>query len=353
MTLFYPSSHYDRSKRGAVFPLLKPFIKTEGFTDADRVAMYHVSEKDFEISNRIEDADFVVLTMSWNYYIDKNIEKQAIEFVKQCDGLNKKVLIWNSGDYGVKIPDFQNTIIFRESGYRSRLSKNEYTLPAFIKDPLKAFYETQFVFELEYESKPVMGFCGQAVLSNRNRIKELALIAFRNIKFYTRISKNEPQQLLSSSYLRAKVLQHFELSDLVISNFIKRHKYRAGVKTGKDIHPTTTEFYNNLKESAYVVCVRGGGNFSVRFFEALAMGRIPVLIDTDSSLPMLHEIPWKEHIVWVEYENRHRASEIVNHFHRELTEAEFVNLQNKNRSLWEDKLTLGGFFKQFLKKQNQ
>ena len=130
--------------------------------------------------------------------------------------------------------------------------------------------------------------------------------------------------------------------------FILRNKYRAGVTNNKDFHPTTLEFYDNLKNSPYIVCVRGAGNFSIRFYEALAMGRIPVFINTDCSLPLDNTISWKKHVVWVEYKDRHKVAQKVKQFHEALTEDDFIALQNSNRKLWAEQFRLQGFFKSFI-----
>lgn len=45
------------------------------------------------------------------------------------------------------------------------------------------------------------------------------------------------------------------------------------------------EFEDILRNCPYQLCSRGAGNFSHRFYEVLAAGRIPVLIDTDTLLP--------------------------------------------------------------------
>lgn len=343
MKLYYPKSHYNKDHRGLLFPLLKPFIKTEGFTDAQRIASYGVSEKDFEFTEVLEEAELVLLTMAWNYYVNTKQEYIAVDFVKKCTALNKKVIAFNAGDFGIMIPYFNNLIIIRPSGYKSKFTKNEYSLPTFIADPLQKYYHTDKIFERSYLPKPVIGFCGQANLSRLNAIKEIFYSALRNLKSYTGKSKNEPQQLLSTSFLRASVLKKTQKSDVVATNFIFRKKYRAGISTNKDNHNTTLEFYDNLRDSDYVICVRGAGNFSVRFYEALAMGRIPVFINTDCSLPFDNEIDWKKHIVWVEYNERYDVAKKVKDFHNGLSTEDFIDLQQANRDLWKNALTLGGF----------
>lgn len=348
MKLYYPKDHYDDSYRGATFPLLKAFIKEEGFTDRQRIGLYHVSEKDFQFVETLSDADLTILTMSWNYYHRTQQVSKAIDFIRKCEILGKKVLVWNSGDFGLKVPNFENLIVLRESGYRSKFSKKEFTVPSFIMDPLEKYYNTTIPFELSYTSKPVIGFCGHASLSKLKAVKELVLTSSRNIKYYLGQSKKEPQEMLPTTHLRASLLNRLEQSERVDTLFVRRDQYRASVTTEKDTHSTTLEFYENLKNAPYVLCVRGGGNFSVRFYEALAMGRVPVFINTDCSLPFHDIVDWKKHVVWVEYKDRNQLAQKVDNFHKALTEKDFIALQYANRKLWEEKLTLGGFFKNYL-----
>lgn len=347
MKLYFPKSHYHRSRQ-LVFPLLRPFIKNKYYTDVERVALYGVSEKDFEFTDSLEDADLAILTMAWNYYVKNKKTDLAINFIKECNALGKKVVSVNTEDFGMRIPYFENLIILRYSGYKSEFSKNEYIQPPFIKDPLLTYFNKATIIERAYANKPVIGFCGQANSSPLNGIKEILKIAYRNFKFYIKLSPYEPQQLLSSSSLRASIIGEIHKSQEVVSNFILRKKYRAGVTTNKDSHKTTLEFYYNMRDSDYIVCARGAGNFSIRFYEALAMGRIPVFINTNCGLPFDEEIDWKKHVVWVEYIERHKVAEKVVDFHRTLSERDFIDLQYSNRKLWEERLTLRGFFNNFI-----
>jgi hypothetical protein len=348
LKLYYPKSHYSKAHRGLLFPLLKPFLKAEGYTDAERMATYGVSETDFEFTECLEEADVVILTMAWNYYVKIKQESLAIAFVNECGALNKKVIAFNAGDFGVKTPYFENLKILRLGGYKSKFSKNEFVLPPFISDPLKKYYQRNELFLRPYRPKPVIGFCGQANHAVWNAVKEIGSIFLRNSKTYLGSSNEESQQLLSTSYLRASLLNGLRKVDGLSTNFILRKKYRAGVKENKDTHQTTLEFYDNLRDSDYVLCVRGAGNFSMRFYEALAMGRIPILINTDCALPLEDAIDWKKHVVWVEYGNRQKVAEKVSEFHKSLSAQDFLDFQKTNRKLWKEHLTLNGFFHIFI-----
>ena len=52
------------------------------------------------------------------------------------------------------------------------------------------------------------------------------------------------------------------------------------------------EFDENMLSANYALCVRGAGNFSFRLYEAMAMNRIPVIVDSDILLPMADFARW-------------------------------------------------------------
>jgi hypothetical protein len=75
---------------------------------------------------------------------------------------------------------------------------------------------------------------------------------------------------------------------------------------------------------------------SPSFFEALSLGRIPLLIDTGCALPFESAIDWRKHCVIVPEADLPRAGERVRAFHDAMTEADFRDLQRANRRLWDD-----------------
>ena len=334
-------------KRQHIFPLLKPFEKKESFTDAQRMSLYNISENDVHFAEVMQDADFVLLPMSWNFYRSENKMATAKQIIAQASTVNKKVLSFMVGDFGVGIPDFENVIVFRHSGNRAWLPETHVGMPAFVEDPMQKIFKTEGYFNRVYNHTPVVGFCGQANASMLNAAKELLHTAARNVRSRLGMSRGQAQQLLSTSYLRAAILRTLEKTSTVTTNFIYRKQYRAGATTPEMRAKTTLEFYENMRDSDYVVCVRGAGNFSVRFYETLAMGRIPVFVNTDCLLPLAETIPWKKQVVWVDYKDLNRVGEKVAAFHESLSAQQFEDLLAENRALWKEKLTLGGFFKTY------
>lgn len=97
--------------------------------------------------------------------------------------------------------------------------------------------------------------------------------------------------------------------------------------------------------NAYTFCIRGAGNFSVRLFETIAMGRIPVLINTDCKLPLENEIEWHKHAFIIAENDIINLEKKLLDFHNQFSNKDFKDIQERNRKLWENKLERVSFFK--------
>lgn len=102
-----------------------------------------------------------------------------------------------------------------------------------------------------------------------------------------------------------------------------------------------------MLESDYIVCLRGGGNFSVRFYEALSLGKIPVFVDTDCVLPYDHLIDYRSFCVWIDQEKIPQISEAVAEFHSSISPEAFRELQLRCREMWRKYLSKDGFWRHF------
>ncbi|WP_417860794.1 exostosin domain-containing protein [Winogradskyella sediminis] len=344
MILYFPKAHYDKAYRGQTFPLLKPFLKADNFSDEDRIAMYGISETDVVFVDALEKSDVAILTMSWNYYVRTKQQSKAIDFLKATQRLNVPTWVVLLDDVGLDFPDFPHVTLFRQSGYRTRAPKWHVGLPVFISDPLKEHYNTDAVFARPYVENPTIGFCGYATSNSTLALKTKLKIGLKNLGYYLKLHSYEPEMILAAAQWRYKILKRLESHSKLHTNFIYREKYRAGSQNAEQRAASTQAFFDNIKDSDYVVCVRGAGNFSVRLYETLAMGRIPVFVNTDCILPLADEVDWKRHVVWIAVKDLDIIGERVLTFHRALTARSFKDLQQRNRKLWDEKLRLKGFF---------
>ena len=186
----------------------------------------------------------------WGMINKKNIQNIINSYTNNTDKIIYIFLISDSCDQ-FTIPE--NVRLYRTSLYKSKQKKNEYLLP-YIWEGI-----TKSVHSLEKGKLPIVGFCGL------------------NSKF------------------RKKTIQLFESNKNIKSNFIIREKFWGGNPHDPKL---MSDFQNNMISSHFNVCNRGKGNFSIRFYQTLSCGRIPILLNTDIILPFEKEINWNDIIVF-------------------------------------------------------
>lgn len=337
---------FHKNQKAYCFELLKSKIRAE-----------EKSRKDDQIIQSMicwtseEEADFWVLPMDWNYYYQNNMVKDALQFCEKAQLKNKKVLSFTGGDYGISVPTPPNVILYRITGYTTRLRKQERIFPFFLSDPIQKFFDEgeRFVLNRPISEIPIIGFCGMAPSDWQTRLREPAKIIARNLASTIGYLPFDRQAVLSSSHLRSQVLKRLKKAKQFETNFIIRQQYRAGVTTAVERMKTTKEYYQNQYESDLNVCVRGGGNFSVRFYETLAMGRIPLFCDTDSPLPKI-EGDWNDYIIRFFPSQIGELPELINKW---LSGRDMHTVFMSNRRLWKEQLSLKGFWVKELKKNHR
>jgi Exostosin family len=165
----------------------------------------------------------------------------------------------------------------------------------------------------------------------------------RNLGYHLGLRLAEPQPVYPPALLRARAMRKLAGSPRVQTQFIARARYRGGATDATRRAQTTQEFYQNIAETDYTLCVRGGGNFSKRFYETLAMGRIPVLIDTDCLLPFEPGLAWDGFVVRVPANDlASLPRRVADHFAAVGT-AGLAEQKKKCRQLWNDWLSFGNF----------
>ncbi|WP_298421489.1 exostosin family protein [uncultured Kordia sp.] len=336
LNVYTDQKFLEKHSKGEKFPLVYALLFDERneFTEVKNF---------YQLVENIAEAEVAILPCSWNYYLKNNLEKVAEKFINDCDGYNLKVLTYVSGDQGV-MPSNKNVFVFRTSGYKSKKLPNQIAFPAFFKDPLIHYIEKENHQVRVKSEKPVIGFVGQATANVLKAAKDIGFIVYRNLKFHLGRSLLEPQQWFAAPYMRYKYLRRLEKNNNIQTNIIYRERYRAGIKSNRSADKTTYEFYENMNDSDYIFNLRGAGNFSVRFYQTLAMGRIPVLIDTDCLLPLEGIIDWTKHCIRILQGNEHEMEKQLLTFHKNLTQEKFEEIQIENRKLWEEYLTLTSFF---------
>jgi hypothetical protein len=337
--LWYPNHLFNPDLSAFWFELLK---SKQRFERDQRPVDAKIQEAIEWVDKEVE-AEVYVLPLDWSYYYKHNLQDTAIDFCKQAKSEQKIVLSFSGNDFGITMPLPDNTLLYRQSGYRSKKKMNERTAPFYLSDPVSNFIkiEEATLFSNKKTDYPVIGFCGMAPHGLLIGWKEKIQILIRNGKSQFGFNPFDQQEIVSSSNLRFQVLETFKKAPDFQTNYIIRQSYRGGKQTPENRKKTTDEYYQNQLASDCIVCVRGVGNFSIRFFETLAMGRIPIFIDTDSPLPDIGNKDWNDYIVWIDRKDVNRAPEITKEW---LCKRDIIEQKRKNRELWNTQFSLDQFW---------
>ena len=340
-----------------VAPILQPLLGEEvrrpGATSWDGRFDAYASRAAslFELTS-IDDADCVILPGDW-YWVRgtswrSGRQQELVERVRplyeRSREARKRVVIFFTGDRSCDRIPFRDAHVFRESVFGSRLSPRDHPMPAFHED-LVTHHCAGSLVARTWRPRPTVGFCGLA------RPKPVWRRAVGLAAYHVMVGLHE-RRIDPSPYLgevlRSDAVRRLEQSADIDTNFVLRDsKVFFRDADTRDLVDVRTEYVENLRDSDYVLCVRGSGNYSYRLYEAMCMGRVPVIVDTDLALPFSDVVDWQRLTVWVDRRQVDQLPERIQEFHSRLTPSEFVALQHSLRELWLERLSPAGFFAQF------
>jgi len=107
------------------------------------------------------------------------------------------------------------------------------------------------------------------------------------------------------------------------------------------------EYLDSIINSDFVLAPKGDGNYSNRFLKTLCMGRIPVLSDTDTVLPLESHIDYDSLMVRVSMKNVKDTPKLVREWYDKHSEKEWQAAQHKAREVFETKLRIDSYFDYF------
>lgn len=154
----------------------------------------------------------------------------------------------------------------------------------------------------------------------------------------------------SSVYINRKIatvrLNNLE-NDFKVVNITR--PYFSLTIANKNLELDLNEYYLSLRESDYVVCPRGFGNTSIRFYETLSSGATPILINSGSQLPELETNSfWGTNILQVELLSNWK-SKIIEDWNYLGQEDNYLRRQIKNQEIYINELDLERYALKFFK----
>ena len=307
--------------------------------------IYGIRKKDLILSLNPNNADILVLPLTWNYYFQYGKTNEANEILEYYEMFNKPIITWVSGDYTHRVKD-GGFILLQQNLYESKRKNNEYAYPAIIRDPFDylKFYGVNIASGI---NKTSISFCGTSNWTFLDKIESILKEIFFRIKngaFKRYLDLSFP---VSGMNLRCNLLKLLDQNTNLDTHIIIR-KRRDNSLISKEKYKF--EYWNNILLAPFTICIRGNGNFSVRFYETLASGRIPILIDTDCVLPLNNEINWHNHCIIIKNTEPKKIVDSVSLSINDMNDNDIINMQKANRKLWLDKLSYSGFYYSFTKK---
>lgn len=258
------------------------------FDDISNIPTLIKDNFDYDITD-LEKCDFII-SCKFPRGIDKyDLIQNTITSYKEY---NKKVLIFLISDVNEPYDIPSNVYIFRTSLYKTKKMYNETLLP-FMWEPIE-----KDVYPLVKSDKPIVGFCGY-------------------------LHKNP-------AYRKKLIDEMRRNTDKIICNFIIHFKFWGGKPNDTKLK---NDFENNVINSHFTICNRGAGNFSMRFYQVLSVGRIPVLVDFDQLLPFEDEINWDDIIVRGKTEK-----EVIDKLLLLWNTRDIVEIQKKCKQVYDDYL---------------
>jgi len=230
-------------------------------------------------------------------------------------------------------------VAFRTSMMPGLRYEREHLMPAFLKE--NEFLDWK---PLTVSQGPTVGFVGQGHAALQHEMIRLRNDDAIESYGFERLTDKPPLKnpVNIGLILRQRVISHLRASTAVTSNIVVRHINNALVK-GDRSH-SRAEYLENMNQNLFALCVRGGGNYSIRLYETLAMGRIPVIIDETMPLPLSEHIDWSAIAVKVPISDIDSVGEIVAAFFNSKTPEQLIQMQHASRQTWLDFLTRDNFF---------
>lgn len=114
---------------------------------------------------------------------------------------------------------------------------------------------------------------------------------------------------------------------------------------GRETEEMERNYVGLMQMSKFVLCPRGFGMSSVRFFETMAFGRIPVLISDETKLPLDHIINYDDFVLRIKESELESIPDKINEFK---VRKDLVQSSLLARKIWETWFSPENFYN-FLK----
>ncbi len=285
----------------------------------------------FDRVHDVKDADVLIAP---HEYVFLRRNQSYLDNLLKIANTSNKVLIISAYQDDSRPIDLRGTVILRPSAYKTMLIKNEVIIPAYVED-VGLKYGYTFINKDNY---PVVSFVGKAGF---NSVNEFIKYLIKNFFLYSGAKKQ-------GIFFRRKIISVLNKDKRISFNTIIRKRYSANKKTVEaSPKQVRSEYIKSIKDAHFVLAPRGDGNYSLRFYEILSLGRIPIIIDTDVQLPLHEIINYDDFVIRVPLNKINNTGEYIMAFLKNHSNEQFLSAQRQARETFETYLYMPTFLKYF------
>lgn len=306
----------------------------------------------FELTGDPGQADFFVLTIPWKT-VSTSAAAQAFaqEQIDLAARFGKRVVIFFESDHDAPVPWPAHAVVFRFSIYADTRHPCEFAIPPFGQDLLQQCCDGNLQ-PRTLQARPSVSFCGYApplgCRPSRNTVQEwLRYFLYRA----GRLARQRRGWIKHAA--RVQAIRALRGRPGIATRFILRDQFafnRWGVLqpggTAESARQQRDEFVDNLVGADYALCARGIANCSIRLYESISVGRLPLLIDTQCVLPYDFICDWRSFCLVVDEKDLPQLAQQLQQFHAKLTPAAFMARQLSARQAFCSWIAPEGFFRQ-------
>ena len=273
------------------------------------------------ITTQLDNSDLVLVPYDLSYwYKDKNY----ISYLKSLSE-KKKLIILNTADYISKIKKIENVIYLRTFLHPGEHSQDTIIIP--------------------YEISPLIHARSVNPKFNISFMGYFPKVFSRRIFYALKNSFRYPVQG-NGAIVRKLMARKFKKTNLPLT-LVVRHSF-SGWKRDKSTNTLKrrSEFLSTVSESRYLICPRGDGNQSLRFYETLSAGRVPILIDTKIRLPLEAQLDYNKFIIKLKiYDSIDIWRRKILDFESLYNETEFKFLSKEIGEFYDKNLSMYNFYR--------
>jgi hypothetical protein len=255
--------------------------------------------------------------------------------IQSKDGRRTVLLLAHDNDRPISKWLSGNPIVFRYSMSKVFEYLDEFIIPPKVDSFRKTF---DFANVLPWSSTPRITFMGwSAFVGWSEHLEQQQLVASRQLSLESEVKDLTyvfPTPINIGVILRKRAMDIIQNDPRIECSFVvnDRYFYQHDKSTQTD---KRDKYMESIRDTHYVLTIRGSGNYSIRLFETLAAGRIPVMIDSNQHLPFEDHVPWKELGVWVPFEKFEKVNDYICGFHENLGDRGFVTATNRISQIYD------------------